>query len=78
MAVKELNKEFFEKTGGRYGLAIRYLLYNGPFYISNWADDTAITLKRSAVYYDTASVKPASIYFSINNEQSTRLQKIEE
>lgn len=72
------DETFFEITGGRYGLAIKYLLYNGPFYISNWADDTAITLKRSLVYYDMQSVKPASVYFSINNEQSTRLKKIEE
>jgi len=72
------DETFFELTGGRYGLAIRYLIYNGPFYISNWADDTAITLKRSDVYYDKASVKPSSVYFSINNEQATRLQKIED
>ena len=32
------NEIFFEKTGGRYGLATRYLLYNGPFYINNWAE----------------------------------------
>lgn len=72
------DEAFFELTGGRYGLAIRYLLYNGPFYISNWADDTAITLKRSDTYYSKDSVKPSSVYFSINNEQATRLQKIED
>lgn len=72
------DETFFELTGGRYGLAIRYLLYNGPFYISNWADNTAITLKRSEAYYDNAYVKPSSVYFSINNEQATRLQKIED
>ncbi len=70
------NEEFFKATGGRYGLAIKYLIYNGPFYISNWADDTAITLKRSEGYYDSENVAPASVYFSMNNEQSTRLEKI--
>lgn len=72
------NEEFFEATGGRYGLAIKQLLYNGPFYISNWADDTAITLKRNDKYYGSENVTPSSIYFSINNEQSTRLEKIQD
>lgn len=72
------NEEFFEATGGRYGLSTKYLIYNGPFYMSNWADDVAITLKRNDKYYDTASVAPSSLYFSINNEQETRLKKIED
>lgn len=72
------DETFFEITGGRYGLAIRYLLYNGPFYISNWADDTAITLRRNDKYYDSEAVKPSSVYFSINNEQATRLKKIKD
>lgn len=72
------NEEFFEATGGRYGLSTKYLIYNGPFYMSNWADDTAITLKRNDKYYDKASVAPSSLYFSINSEQETRLKKIED
>lgn len=70
------DETFFEITGGRYGLAIKYLLYNGPFYISNWADDTSVSLRRNEKYYGSSSVKPLSVYFSINNEQETRLQKI--
>ena len=70
------NEEFFEATGGRYGLSTKYLLYNGPFYISNWADDIAITVKRNDKYYGKDSVIPASVYFSMNNEQATRKQKI--
>lgn len=72
------NKEFFEATGGRYGLSTKYLIYNGPFYMSNWADDTAITLKRNDKYYAADSVAPSSLYFSINSEQETRLKKIED
>lgn len=72
------NEEFFEATGGRYGLSTKYLIYNGPFYMSNWADDVAITLKRNDKYYDSTSVAPSSLYFSINSEQETRLKKIED
>lgn len=72
------NKEFFEATGGRYGLSTRFLMYNGPFYMSNWADDTAITLMENDDYYDYENVKPYTVYFSINNEQDTRLDKIKD
>lgn len=72
------NEEFFEATGGRYGLSTRFLMYNGPFYMSNWADDAAITLMSNDDYYDFKHVKPYSIYFSINAEQGSRLEKIKD
>ncbi len=70
------NQKFFEATGGRYGLSTRFLMYNGPFYMSNWADDSSISLFKNDEYYNFENVKPYSIYFSINNEQETRLEKI--
>lgn len=71
------NEIFFEKTGGRYGLATRYLIYNGPFYINNWADDASVSIRKNAdYYYDAANVMPYSVYFSINDEQDTRLRKL--
>ena len=71
------SKAYFEATGGRYGLASEYLIYNGPFYISNWNPGVAVTVRRNGVvgdvaYYNEADVYPASVYFSINNEQETR------
>lgn len=74
------NEKFFNLTGGRYGLSTQYLMYNGPFYISNWADGTSISLRKSTTYRENApdmQAKPASIYYSINSEQSTRDKKIE-
>lgn len=70
------NEEFFEKTGGRYGLATRYLIYNGPFYINNWADDISVSVRKSDTYHSADSVMPASVYYSMNNEQPTRLKKL--
>jgi len=70
------NEEFFEKTGGRYGLATRYLIYNGPFYINNWADDSSVSVRKSDAYHSADSVMPASVYYSMNNEQPTRLKKL--
>ena len=70
------NEAFFEATGGRYGLAVKYLIYNGPFYINNWADDSSVSIRKNGFYYDSDNVLPRSVYFSINNEQDTRLDKL--
>lgn len=72
------NETFFEATGGRYGLAVKYLIYNGPFYINNWADDTSVSIRKNTLYYDSENVLPRSVYYSINNEQDTRLDKLKE
>ncbi len=83
------NEKFFELTKGRYGLSTSYLIYNGPFYISNWADNTAITARRSDKYHAKLSddgktwvssepSKPSSIYYSFNNEKSTRARKVKD
>ncbi len=72
------NETFFEATGGRYGLAVKYLIYNGPFYINNWADDTSVSIRKNTLYYDSEKVLPRSVYYSINNEQDTRLVKLQE
>lgn len=75
------SETYFEATAGRYGLSAEYMIYNGPFYISNWNAGTAVTIRRNAplndvAYYDDADVYPSSVYFSINNEQETRDYKL--
>ncbi len=72
------NEEFFEATGGRYGLAVKYLIYNGPFYINNWVDDVSLSIRKNDYYYDSDSVTPLSVYFSIFDEQETRLGKLKD
>ena len=72
------NENFFEATGGRYGLAVKYLIYNGPFYINNWVDDVSVSIRKNDYYYDSENVLPRSVYYSINNEQDTRLEKLED
>ena len=72
------NEKFFEATGGRYGLAVKYLIYNGPFYINNWVDDVSVSIRKNDYYHDAENVLPRSVYYSINNEQDTRLDKLKE
>ena len=70
------NEAFFAATSGRYGLSPAYLMSNGPFYISNWSSGTAITIRKNESYHASGSVKPASVYFSINNDWATRADKV--
>ncbi len=70
------NETFFELTGGRYCLSVANIISNGPFYVSNWADDTAITARKNELYHSASEVLPSSIYFSFNNEKSTRGEKV--
>ena len=72
------NETFFKATGGRYGLAVKYLIYNGPFYINNWVDDTSVSIRKNDYYYDSENTMPRSVYYSINNEQNTRLDKLKD
>ncbi|MBQ8029693.1 MAG: peptide ABC transporter substrate-binding protein [Clostridia bacterium] len=77
------NEEYFEYTRGHYGLSSEYLIFNGPFYISSWSEKTAITAKKNDRYHTSYSeketlVKPSSIYFSFNNEQSSRGRKVKD
>lgn len=72
------NEEFFNATGGRYGLAVKYLIFNGPFYLNNWVDDVSLSIRKNAVYYDKDNVMPTSVYFSIYDEQETRLKKLKD
>lgn len=84
------NEEFFEITQGHYGLYTNYLIFNGPFYISNWSEKNAITARRNEYYRATDEelrsgevssadiVKPQSVYFSFNNEQETRDRKVKD
>ncbi|MDO4379537.1 MAG: peptide ABC transporter substrate-binding protein [Clostridia bacterium] len=72
------NETFFEMTKGRYCLSVSNIISNGPFFISNWADNTAITARKSDTYHSADSVLPSSVYFSFNNEKGTRGEKVKD
>ena len=77
-AAMPCNENFFNATGGRYGLAVKYLIYNGPFYLNNWVDDVSLSIRKSDYYHGSKDVMPRSVYFSILDEQETRLGKLKD
>lgn len=70
------NESFFELTKGRYGLSLQYIICNGPFYMGSWNTDNSITIKKNTHYHGDNEAVPQSVYFSINNELSSRPKKL--
>ncbi len=63
------NREFFEATGGRYGLLMKYIISNGPFYMTRF-DDTSFRLVRDDNYTGpyTAKTDVIWIYSGLTEE----------
>lgn len=55
------NQAFFEATGGRYGLFIRYIISNGPFYMTRF-DNGAYRMERNPDYVGAHPAKADVIW----------------
>lgn len=71
------NEEFFNATGGRYGLAQRYILCNGPFYVSNWDSSSALLIRKNSEYSGSQEVIPATVTFTFDADSKSVAKKIE-
>ncbi|MGN0521470.1 MAG: peptide ABC transporter substrate-binding protein [Eubacterium sp.] len=70
------NEEFFNATGGRYGLGLDYTIFNGQFYVSSILEASYI-LKRNDQYTGKTIPKVTDITLNIvdeNSEISKRLK----
>jgi ABC-type oligopeptide transport system, periplasmic component len=67
------NRNFFESTGGRYGLERSYVIGNGPFVIDGkygWDHGKNLNLARSSSYSGYRKPLPASVKFTITNKDN--------
>ncbi|MGP1361271.1 MAG: peptide ABC transporter substrate-binding protein [Candidatus Fimenecus sp.] len=64
------NKDFFEKTGGRYGLDAKYLLSNGPMTMTRWSQGETIRIRKNESYDGKFVSKPTAVNFYINTDAS--------
>lgn len=74
-AAMPCNKEYFEKTKGRYGLAADASASNGAFYIKEWNydpywDNNYIILRRNRFNHEHDTVYPYSVNFFITGDHS--------
>jgi len=70
------NEDFFNAMSGRYGLSNRYIMCNGPFYISSWDSETSLTIKKNNYYAGGQEVLPASVVFSFDSSNKSIAEKL--
>ena len=68
------NETFFNATKGRYGLDYSTLMCNGPFYLSYWLHDSALTIKNNDDYTGPFPAKPASVSLVIDSDGNQKLK----
>lgn len=64
------NRAFFEYTGGRYGLEVKYLITNGPFRMVAWNHNESLLLYKNEGYHDAAGIIPEAVRFVIGSENA--------
>ncbi len=69
------NKEFFNATNGRYGLELKYTMFNGQFIISNELDSSYILRKNSA-YTGTSPAEAVSLTLNIVEKDTDVTDKL--
>lgn len=80
------NQEFFENSGGAYGLTAQYTLANGSFYLYNW-NENGLFLRRSTtgnqignlrlvIDTDTASSSSSSSGSTVSSTSPSGVQKV--
>ena len=70
------NEDFFNAMGGRYGLGNKYMLCNGPFYVSAWDPETSMTIKANKFYSGASKAKPSSVIFSFDPSAESISKKL--
>ena len=71
------NKTFFEATGGRYGLLMKYIISNGPLYLTRF-EDTAFRMARNPDYTGLYTAKTDVIWLYGNETSEAALNAIKE
>lgn len=74
-AAMPCSKQFFEKTGGRYGLDENSVISNNGFYMRRWfydpyGNDNLIYLSRNSANDTVQRVYPSDVTFLIRNSQT--------
>lgn len=69
------NQTFFEATGGRYGLLMKYIISNGPFYLTRF-EDTAFRMARNPDYTGAHPAKTDVVWLYSGEEQSAVLENL--
>lgn len=68
-------REFFDATGAKYGLELKYTLCNGPFYVGSWVEDSSVALYKSETYVGENQSSVTAMYFNVNSDDEQVVTK---
>ena len=71
------NETFFEATGGRYGLLMKYIISNGPYYMTRF-EDTSFRLVKDDAYTGPHPAKTDVIWLYSNLTEDTVISRLAE
>lgn len=74
-AAMPCSQAYFEATGGRYGLAPRYLPCNGPFYLS-LLEEPLVRLRRNEGYKKGWDAGPSQVTLGVQPSPQARLEAL--
>ena len=75
-AAMPCNETFFNACSGRYGLALEYMLCNGPFFVYTFSEDAYVLITSNDDYKGENEVSPDNVYIYLNCDEETASQKI--
>jgi oligopeptide transport system substrate-binding protein len=74
VAFYPIKASFYEKQGERYGADVDNLLYNGPFYLSEWTHDAQMKMLKNDTYWNKSKILLNEINVGyISSDNRTRL-----
>lgn len=62
------NQAFFESTHARYGRDLKSMLFNGPYYVRVWNNESKITLRRNEEYVSDIPAQAFGVDLMIREE----------
>lgn len=66
------NQKVVNKYGSKYGTESKYMVYNGPFVMTNWTgSNLSWKFKKNTDYWDKKNVKLSGINFKVNKSPAT-------
>lgn len=71
------DREFFELTGGRYGLASKYIITNGGFYLSNVSEEKSVRIANNSEYKGSHKAIPSAVGFYLNTDSVNVADKLD-
>lgn len=74
-AAMPCNESFFNLTHAKYGLDLSYTLCNGPFYLSRWAADNTLVMRKTVGYKGENESKTDAVYFYVNSDSDSVVSK---